>query len=85
MVRGQFGGGGSTTDEIIIRRSRSRSGDDAGWRGTLAADKEGVLWDDADEATVGEAQAVSNSSGPLSGLEAEASLMVAWDSLIKTT
>ncbi len=85
MVKGQFGGGGSTTDEIIIKRSLSRSGGDAGWKGTLAADNEGVLWDDVDEVTVGEAQAVSNSSGPLSGLEAETSLMVARDSLIKTT
>jgi hypothetical protein len=49
----------------------------------MPADEGGLLWDGASEATVGESQAVSNSSGPLSGLEA--SLIVVWDSSMKTT
>ncbi len=71
FVRGQAGIGGSTTEDIIIKRSRSRSGgDEEGWRGAAPADSDGVRLEDTGDLAVGEAQAVSNSSGPLSGLEA---------------
>jgi hypothetical protein len=49
----------------------------------MPADEGGLLRDGTSEATVGESQAVSKSSGPLSGLEA--SLIVVWDSSMKTT
>jgi hypothetical protein len=81
FVRGQFGAGGLTTDDIIIKRKRS--GGDGGRKGGMPADTGGDLLDETSEMTGGEPQAVSNSSGPLSGLEA--SLMVDWDSSIKTT
>ena len=81
IVRGQFGVGGSTTDEIIIRRNRS--GGDDGRKGGMPADEEGVRWDETSEVRVGESQVVSYSSGPLSGLET--SLMAVWDSSMKTT
>lgn len=81
FARGQLGAGGLTTDEIIIKRKRS--GGEGGRKGGMPADTGGDLFDETSEATGGEPHAVSKSSGPLSGLEA--SLMVAWDSSIKTT
>jgi hypothetical protein len=81
FVRGQLGEGGFTTDEIII--NRRRSGGDAGRKGAIPADMGGVLLDETSDVMVGEPQVVSNSSGPLSGLEA--SLIVACDSSMKTT
>ena len=82
FVRGQLEAGGLTTDDIIIKRKRS-GGDGGRKGGMLAADMGGDLLDETSEMTGGEPQAVSNSSGPLSGLEA--SLIVDWDSSIKTT
>lgn len=80
-MRGQLGAGGLTTEEIIIKRKRS--GGDGGRKGGMPADTGGDLFDETSGVTMGEPQAVSYSSGPLSGLEA--SLMVSWDSSIKTT
>lgn len=80
-MRGQLVGGGFTTDEIII--NRKRSGGEASLNGVMPAERGGLLWEDTSGVTMGESHTVSNSSGPLSGLDA--SLMVACDSSIKTT
>jgi hypothetical protein len=70
------------TEEIIIKRKRS-GGDAARKAGWPRVGRGGVGLDETSEVIVGEPQTVSNSSGPLSGLEA--SLAAVLDSSMNTT